>query len=376
MVLNNEKLPIKLLELFIIFSPLEHIARVEQVGYVIIIGFFLLAFFKILELKRGLKFVLVLFMFHLLICCFWSPSNNAMSSGLVKLVVFSFLILAVQFDYTKEDYAMIKRAFLIQGMLLVVICCVFGSFKDNRLWISTSSSGSDPNYLSTWFIFPLIYACDELINSNNKGIWKLLVGIEMVAIYACVFLTASRSGFVTNILVVALYIVYCFRETIRKNPIKALGLVLIIIVASICIINFMPDYLIQRLTQTNSMGSRGRAWKELLATMNDDWGQSIIGFGESATIYHNTQGAVYGYSTGGLVAHNTFLEVAFNNGIIGIMYFLILIIGGTIQKVRERQIEIVIGTFGMCVALFTLSALSTRPVTFMLLLLLIDVQEG
>ena len=76
---------------------------------------------------------------------------------------------------------------------------------------------------------------------------------------------------------------------------------------------------------------------------------------------------------GGLVAHNTFMDVMFNNGLIGIGYFLTIIIKGILNRLREQKIEIVIGAVGMCMAIFTLSALTTRPVSFMLLLLLIDI---
>ena len=371
MTIDSRKAPVELISLFIILSPLEHVARVEQIGYVFLIGVLLLLFSKKLTLKRGSKLILVLFTFHLLACCVWSPASNAAASGFTKLVVYLFLILAVQFDYTEEDYSRLKKAFILQGWIMVAICLLFGNFQNNRLWISSSSSSADPNYLSTWFIFPLVYACDEIVNTNENKIWKLIVAIEMIAIYACVFLTASRSGFVTNILVVALYAIYSFRETIRKNPIKALLIIAVVAIACITVTNLIPDYLLQRLTSTHSMGSRGRVWRELLSAMNSNWFQSIIGFGDGATVFYNTQGAIYGM--GGLVAHNTFMDVMFNNGLIGIGYFLTIIIKGILNRLREQKIEIVIGAVGMCMAIFTLSALTTRPVSFMLRLLLIDI---
>lgn len=371
MTIDNRKVPVDLIALFIILSPLEHIARIEQIGYVFLIGVLLLLFSKRLTLKCDIKLVLVLFTFHLLAGCVWSPASNAAASGFTKLVVFLFLILSVQFDYTEMDYEKIKKAFVLQGGVMVAVCLLFGNFQNNRLWISSSSSSADPNYLSTWFIFPIIYACDAIVKSNTKKIWKLIIVIELIAMFSCVFLTASRSGFVTNILVVALYVVYRFRDTIRKNPIKALFLIVVVGGVCVAVTNLIPEYLLQRLSSTHSMGSRGRVWRELLSAMNNDWLQSIIGFGDGATIFHNTQGAIYGM--GGLVAHNTFMDVMFNNGLIGIGYFLAIIIKGSLNRLREQKIEIVIGTAGMCMAIFTLSALTTRPVSFMLLLLLVDI---
>lgn len=374
LTLSRDKIPIDLLNCFIIFAPLEHVIRIEQLGYVLLIGAFLLLYSKIHLLKRGLKLNLVFFTIYILMCCAWSPAANVVSAVLVKFVVFLFLILAVQFDYTEADYSIIKRAFVIQGAVLVILCLAFGSFQDGRLWISTASSGSDPNYLSTWFIFPLIYSCDELIHLK-KIVPKIAIIAQIISMYACVFLTASRSGFVTNALAASLYLIYSFRHIMKKKPLRAMGLIIFFILGCVIAVKAMPNSLVQRLTQTNSMGVRGKAWKQLLSTMNDNWLMSIIGFGDSATMYHNTQGMIYGYASGGLVAHNTYLEIMFNNGVIGIVSFIILIVGGIINRIREFRIEIVIGTCCMCIALFTLTALSTRPVSFMLLLLLIDIKS-
>lgn len=376
MKITVEDLPVKILQLFIILSPLEHIARVEHIAYAILIGILILLFLKKMKLKCGLKLVLVCFSIYLLICCMWSPADVTivLSSALVKTVVFLFLILVLQFDYSEKDYSKIKKAFLFQGIFLVGICILFGDFQDGRLWISTASSDADPNYLSAWFIFPQVYCCDALIGDKISRKWKIAIVGEMVAMYTCVFLTASRSGFATNVLVVLLYLMYCFRETIKSRPIRAVGLLIVIVLVCLCGMKLMPEYLLKRLTTTHSMGSRGKIWKELFQAMNDDWIKAVIGFGDGATVFHNTQGEIYGLR--GLVAHNTFIDVMFNNGMIGLGGFLVVIIGGLIEKINCRRFEIVIASLGMCLAIFTLTALTTRPVSFMLLLLLIDIKSS
>ena len=55
MTIDSRKAPVELISLFIILSPLEHVARVEQIGYVFLIGVLLLLFSKKLTLKRGSK---------------------------------------------------------------------------------------------------------------------------------------------------------------------------------------------------------------------------------------------------------------------------------------------------------------------------------
>ena len=46
MTIDSRKAPVELISLFIILSPLEHVARVEQIGYVFLIGVLLLLFSK------------------------------------------------------------------------------------------------------------------------------------------------------------------------------------------------------------------------------------------------------------------------------------------------------------------------------------------
>lgn len=370
MEINIRNIPARILELFIIIAPLENIFRIEQVEY--LIGTFLLFILLLNRMSLKYNFALFFFFIDLLLCCLWSPANDVILSAITKFVVFLFLILIAQFNYTENDYKKIKNAFIIQGFVLLGVCFLFSDFQYNRMWISSSSSSADPNYLSTWFIFPIVFICDRLLTCNDKGIRKVLLIFEVIAMYACILVTASRSGFITNTIILLLYIAYTFRNYIKKNLLKSILLIVFSGILCIIIINSIPDYLSARLMETHSMGTRGRIWEELFAAMGENPLQSIVGFGDGATVFYNTEGRIYGL--GGLVAHNTFIDVLFNNGCIGLVFFLVMIIRGITRSYYEKRIEIVIGALGMCIAIFTLSALTTRPVTFMLILLLIDIK--
>ena len=84
--------------------------------------------------------------------------------------------------------------------------------------------------------------------------------------------------------------------------------------------------------------------------------------------------AVKYYTGTGLVSHNTYLDLLFNEGLVGFIPLVIYIAKSTRIKIKKCPYT-VIAFLGMSVLLLTLSAFNTR--FFMLLLFLIgmDVTE-
>ena len=97
---------------------------------------------------------LLLFLGYAFLTCYWSvnaaPFLNLFNTAVMYIFLFLVLLLA-----SEQDYERLKKAFVIQGVVLLILCLSFGTYQDNRFWIISSTTGADPNYLSGWFILPV-----------------------------------------------------------------------------------------------------------------------------------------------------------------------------------------------------------------------------
>lgn len=356
--LNVDNIALWVSIIFIILSPLENIFRTEQIVYIIGIGILGLAVLWRYKIFINNSMYLLAFMGYIFISTYWSIAEDAFNSLIVIYAELLFLFLQLQFNYNKEGCFKIKIAFIIQNLILLIICYMYGSYMDSRFWIKSATSGADPNYLAGWFIIPLCFEVELLMVNGVKKIYKILFLIEIIVSFYYIMQTASKSGFIANVFVIIIAILYNFKSLIREHPRRAIGITVLFSIGILVIFNYMPAYLLQRLANGDMTGTgRFPMWLVIGSEMLNDPLKVILGFGTGAVKY---------YTGTGLVSHNTFLDLLFNEGIIGISFFICYI---KKSLIKTKSPYIIIAFWGMFVLLFTLSAFNTR--FFMLILFLI-----
>lgn len=352
--------------LFILVSPMENILRTEQVVYVLTTAVLVLCVIrrKYLLLNNS-KYIIALMIYMLITCC-WSAEKQAFNSLLVIYAQLLFLCLQLQFSYTESQYKKIKAAFLIQNWILLILCFTSGSYMDSRFWLKSATSGADPNYLSGWFIIPLCFAVELLFSKEIKKGWKILIVSQIVLSFYFIMQTASKSGLISNACVIMFAVIYTFRNTIKEHPGRAFAVLAIFALGVYIAINNMPAYLVQRLTNGDTTGSgRFPMWVTLAKTMLNNPIKIIFGFGTSAVKY---------YTGTGMVSHNTYLDLLFNEGLVGFILLVIYIVKSIRIKTKKCPYT-VIAFLGMSVLLLTLSAFNTRFFMLFLFLIGMDVTE-
>ena len=354
-----EEIPPIVTIMFILIAPFENIARIESVYYVIFGAILFMCLLFQRKVRADVSLCLLGYLLWAYISTSWSTAENPTSSFFTYFVVVIFLYLQIQFDYSQDDYKRIKDAFVIQGMILVVLCLLFGSYRDARFWIGGSTTGVDPNYLSGWFIFPICFCVEKIVDDKIKLLWKILITVEVLFAFYFIMRTASRAGLIANALCIMLAILYSIRDSVRKQPLRAVLLIGVMIGVVAALFRFMPTYTLSRLTKTVSMGDRGRIWNELLGIMRDRFYPYFVGVGF---------GSVAEMNSFRMTAHNTFLDLFFAEGIIGLLFILAFMYKG-IKKNYQLKPYMMVGTISMIVLVFTLSAFTTRFFMLMLFLL-------
>lgn len=345
---------------FIVIAPIENILRTEQ--YVYIVGIILLGS-CILKRKMIIKnnsAIWACYLIYYFVACAWSVNQNVVSGIPVVAAELLFLMMQLQFKYTGNDFEIIKRAFIIQGWILLLLCMTFGSYMDNRFWLKSASSGADPNYLSGWFIIPICYSIEYLFSRKTKSIIKLMIVFQIVLSFYFIMQSASKSGLITNAIAVVAATLYTVKGTIKKHPFRAGLIVVLMIIGIMVALNYMPAYLVTRFKRgSGSLSGRIPMWISVMNSLINNPLALIFGFGTGSVSYHTGTG---------MVSHNTFLDIFCNQGLIGLTIVLFLMFSNLKYKWRSRPYA-TIALLSMSVLVFTLSAFNTRFFCFILFII-------
>ncbi len=152
---------------------------------------------------------------------------------------------------------------------------------------------------------------------------KLLIILNIVAIpisMFAIFLTGTRTGFIVALLGIAYWLF-----THRKAPLKIkLGMVIIFFVSISAVLSYAPESSVKRIFSAGSsiksgtLNYRTVIWK----TSIEQWKNSpIIGAGLGG-LYSQLSRKHVNYAW----AHNTFIHLLTENGVIGLTLYLLLII--------------------------------------------------
>lgn len=231
---------------------------------------------------------------------------------------------------------------------------------DSRFWLKSASSGADPNYLSGWFIIPLCFNVEYLFSNKTEFIVKLMMFLQIVLVFYFIMQTASKSCLIANAVAVILAGLFTVKETAKRYPVRAVVIIMLMVAAVVFALDHMPTYLLSRLTSgIGSMTGRVPMWRTLGHKFIDDPIGGVFGFGSSSVSY---------YTGTGLVAHNTFLDILCNQGLIGLIPLHVFMFGHMKEK-WESRLYAMIALFAMSVLIFTVSAFNTR--FFLLMMFLI-----
>lgn len=322
--MNYKKIPFYLILLFLIVFPFF-----EGLGLNIFLlpGFYLLSFFLCLsyyQKKIKLDFLLILnviFLISVFISTIFSldftESLNKFFQYFALLIVFNFI------RYSTEDKKTIKLFLFILILLVSFSLCIrsffylifpeFNNFQTLNLIVANYGHNHLINYLI--FSFPLV-VCSFLW--SKKKISKILWLTAFLFLLVSIFFTFSRIG-----------IILCFFELLLVIAFFAKKKRIIFVLTGLAGIIFLffiflstKSILYNKIFREFTFKQRINYWQQAISGIKENplFGTGLGTFVYSSTKYQKSIGSWSAY------AHNHFLEVAIETGIIGGLAFLILIL--------------------------------------------------
>lgn len=338
--------------LLIIISPTETAFKTEQYYYILCVGITGLCWVsKGFYLKKGVNNILLLYIIYMCLSALWSPAEGVGRSVFVKSVVLLFVILQLQFDYTENDFASIKTAFVLQFIVLLGMIILFGETEwDGRLWIMRGANSTDPNSLTSWIIIPVCFIIERLFSEAYKH--KVIYFLLLISALLITMMTASRSGIICVCLAIILSILYALRNIIRENLPIAFFISIIMFLLLAITIYYLPDTVISRFSASDlsGLGGRTRIWTKIIEYLKAHPVGLIFGMGEASTMYYFR-----------VVAHNMYIELLFSQGLIGVILIVIFLIKAFMNMSKINP-YCSIAFFCIIIMSATLSEFTSRPI--------------
>ena len=266
------------------------------------------------------------------------------------LTVFAISKLRFSINEAKFFSLIISVTYCIYALLVIKsIGMEWRDYGRIQIAILNSDIPLDPNVISANFILPSIIALYNLFYGKRK---ILAIGVIIIFVIAIIS-TGSRGAFISLSLTSSILVGnYIFDRNNAQNIFVKVLFIFIVIFAVLYAITFISqqDNLtgLDRLVDYSD-GSNGRVdiWKEKLTLLLDS---PILGYG----INHDI--GLYGKK---VACHNTFIEVLFYGGVLGLFIFFIPIVNLYKRNSFPRYLKIVL-FLSVCLPICGIDSLQER----------------
>lgn len=269
-------------------------------------------FIPSIRIKANLKFLLKLFAICLLayfIFCLALAIDHSLTvvDGKIKFNAYDEL-------YTYESY--------FTGLRLVV--------------------GSHPSYIAMYALLALLISIDNIFGKQKQS-WLIFWVIASIAFIVFIVLLSSRSGVIAAIITLPLFILYRLRGSIPTWLLLGIMVVSISGVSIMALNNARVKTSLRDVSENNinevlNEDIRVTIWKSAWEVIKVN---PVIGVGTgNACSELKNEFIKKGYTAGlydSLNAHNQFLEIQLENGIVGLLIFLLLLGYGLYIAVSENN---------------------------------------
>jgi len=280
-----------------------------------------------------------------------------MISKKAKLLIRIFALCTGLFMLFSFSYALFRSVNLNDGL------CTFNPHPPEFWWLSYFYSSEltvfqHPSYISMYVLFS-VFICfeawyDYSLDFTRRILWLILGAFLSISQY---FLS-SRVGIITSLILVSLYFIYKFKRVGKRKFAWLWIIIIIIAILPILVKNLRVNALYDRIfdksvSNEQNIDPRFQIWKSSLKIAKNNF---LFGVGigdvrrELAKEYLKL--GEYQMAKDRYNAHNQFLEVQLEGGIIGLLLLILIFIEMSYIAFSDRNI--LLGIFIMIVFMFFL----------------------
>ena len=299
-------------------------------GAITIVAFLIKA--KNEHIKLAFRFTSVHLLSLLLLFWFFLSNPTAAWSGADRNWVFTYLQLLVLLWLagflldTPQKHHVLMWVFSIVTLVSAFMAILQGGFfEEIDPTIRASGLAQGANTAVRYFLISFVFLSYIRIIKQNK-IFGLIATTGMIVAFLGIFYTVSRTGILLLMIALVLLVLLQtkFKYRIQISIITAIGIILLIFFSN-SVIDFVRGIVPAISQGTDTVGLRYALWKAGLQ-MWQDHPISGVGIGMFPSLLKNYPNLKYQYFfTRGLVAHNMYISMLAETGLVGFILFMSII---------------------------------------------------
>jgi len=247
--------------------------------------------------------------------------------------------------YNEKEKNLIIYSWLVVGIITTIIMLsssVSIEGTGNRATLGIGGGTEDPNQLCGYFILPILL-CVEKINKKDKLLLFYIV-LAIAMVYA-VFRTGSRGGLIAVLASVLIYILFASKASFGSKVKIIIAILLLAVVFVFVVIPLMPTDVTERFSVESVAEDKGSGrfdiWAILLGAIFENSSSMFFGHGlESTSVF------LANANINNTVAHNHWIQLWCDQGLIGMIIFFSIFLAGII-RVYKQNAAVAISIFGM-----------------------------
>lgn len=363
------------LGIFLIAIPLDTLQLFGSISILRILAvipiIFSLFYVKEFKTTKSVAYLMI-FVFYIFVQIFYTiDSSVTISKFTTFFMYFILLLFCTSIKYNEREIKFLERMFAYSTIISVILVIFFGIYEEGRLTVLINPNmREDENQFCGYFLVGTVYFVKNILNKRRILISSICVGLFLFI----ALLTGSRGGILAIALAVMTYLL--FYSKADKNKLKkffiglVVGILLVILISNL--LKFLSPEIAQRFSIKNVQESGGTG-------RTDIW-KYYLNLFENSSILRKT----FGYGSGSAsviyrVAHNNWIELLIESGVVGTLIYVTLIISFAINAYKRNNIylfSVLIGYIGLTISL---SLFSYKPIWGAMILIILkqtDKQKG
>lgn len=315
---------------------------------------------------NGMHFWLTAYMLVMCASLLISSSESAVEVVIGYIQNYAMIMLISMRVYCQREKRLIEWTWLLIGLIAVIMGITSSttlSEENSRMQILIFGAPEDPNQFCGYFLFPVLYALDRIMERTTRGKW--LYVLYLLLIMYVVFKTGSRGGLLAIVIPGVLYALFAVKGL--KHKLKVCAAVLLVAILSMAVIfPLLPEdiqerYSVQQVQQDRGSG-RFEIWSTLLMKVFESNQAIVTGYGINATADILQKAGFFN-----TYAHNQWIQAFCDQGLIGVAVLFMLFFVG-MRRTCHTNTVVCCALIGMLALSMSLSIYLFKPFLNVLLM--------
>lgn len=300
----------------------------------------------------------VMYLLYSVTSLLFSRTHSAMETLRGMAQVYLISILMSMRVYNQREKRLLENVWLLTGFICIILglTCTQEMGAEGRTSLKILGGWEDPNQFCAYFILPALFAAKRIITPHQKG--KFLFVCYEVLLFYVLLKSGSRGGLLA-VGVPILFYILVGTKGIQIKIIAVISVGLAVVLFTTVLSPLLPESITQRYSLERIEEDRGSnrldLWEAIVSSVEQKPAILIHGGGLlytenilTKTTYDNT------------VAHNQWLQVLADQGMIGVLLFLAQILAAFFYNWKNKK-ELASAVVGIVVLSMSLTLYTFKP---------------